>query len=128
MARYALVFLAAAVLCTAVLAQDVVPAHRGNNGGIHTKYSVYHSNTQRYRPVKCGRNLCLYRIHTRLIVETYNRNQPTLLLLPPLLPCILGACWTTPAMSPPAHLRSLALTPRSPLVPPTPSTCLKTSC
>lgn len=52
MARYVLAILAAAVLCTAVLAQDVTPAHKGGHDDSDTKYSVYDSNSQRYRPVR----------------------------------------------------------------------------
>jgi hypothetical protein len=48
MACYALVFLAAALLCTAVLAQDVTPAHRG---GKSDTFSSYDALSQRYRPV-----------------------------------------------------------------------------
>jgi hypothetical protein len=48
MARYALIFLAAALLCTAVLAQDVTPAHRG---GKAETFSSFDSASQRYRPV-----------------------------------------------------------------------------
>ncbi|WIA18864.1 hypothetical protein OEZ85_003538 [Tetradesmus obliquus] len=77
MARYVLAILAAAVLCTAVLAQDVTPAHKGGHDDSETKYSVYDSNSQRYRPVKCGKNLCLYRIHVKLHVDFYKRSQPT---------------------------------------------------
>jgi hypothetical protein len=48
MARYALIFLAAALLCTAVLAQDATPAHRG---GTRDTYSTFDTASQRYRPV-----------------------------------------------------------------------------
>jgi hypothetical protein len=52
MPRYVLVFLAAAVLCTAVLAQDVIPAHKGKHGDVDYGYSSYDSSIQRYRPVR----------------------------------------------------------------------------
>jgi hypothetical protein len=52
MARYVLAFLAAAVLCTTVLAQEVNPAHKGKDGEWKYKYSVYDSSSQRYRPVR----------------------------------------------------------------------------
>jgi hypothetical protein len=52
MARCMLAFLAAAVLCTAVLAQEVTPAHKGKHGGVEDSYSTYDSSTQRYRPVR----------------------------------------------------------------------------
>jgi hypothetical protein len=48
MARYAMICLAAALLCTAVLAQEVTPAHRG---GTWDAYSSYDTASQRYRPV-----------------------------------------------------------------------------
>jgi opacity protein-like surface antigen len=51
MARCMLAFLAAAVLCTAVLAQEVTPAHKGKHGYIDG-YSTYDSSAQRYRPVR----------------------------------------------------------------------------
>jgi hypothetical protein len=55
MVRYVLAFLAAAVLCTAVLAQEVTPAHKDKNGDYYSRYSTYNSETQRYRPVSLVR-------------------------------------------------------------------------
>uniref|UniRef100_A0A383VX44 Dirigent protein n=1 Tax=Tetradesmus obliquus TaxID=3088 RepID=A0A383VX44_TETOB len=76
MARYVLAILAAAVLCTAVAAQEVTPAHKGGDQKITDRVSSFDSASKRYRPVKCGKNLCLYRIKALLVVDTYHRNQP----------------------------------------------------